>query len=242
MKKYFQIFILSAALIFISKSANAYWSLFAGAGFSYYQGDVQDSRIPSLQVVNFSWKAGVGYDFNQRWGLRAHYAQARLHGSDAYSNDALKVARGITFTTPYKDIGLTVKYNYLFKKSRKFINYGFFGFDYMQVAVSRTVTGTAASIQEGAASPTQFNIPAGIGVGRWFRPQWGFILEGAYHYALSDYLDGTALSGNPRAFDSFIDMHIMLIYRFGRGFGGGGDDGVYDPSKLNNVDCPQWGY
>ncbi|MFT6716310.1 MAG: OOP family OmpA-OmpF porin [Saprospiraceae bacterium] len=227
------------ALFSISISSNAQLHLFGGPGISFYQGDV-DAGAPPLKTIKFSWKAGVGYDFHPRWGARLHYSKAGLHGSDSYSNETAFQARGITFSTKVTDIGLTAKYKYLFKKSYRFMNYGFFGFDYMSMAVARNLTGTAALIPEDAYSNTQFNIPVGLGLGWWFNAHWGIVSESAYHYALTDYLDGTSNSGNPKANDSYIDVHVMVIYRFGGGKTG--SSGLFDGSKLNNVDCPKWGY
>lgn len=226
-------------LIVNAFSAKSQFHIFAGPGYAYYQGDVSDVFYPTLKTSRFSWKAAVGYDFHPRWGVRGHYSKSTLHGSDSYSNDVSKQVRGVTFTTKLTDIGVTAKYKYLFKKSYRFINYGFFGFDYMNMSVARDVNGNASLVQENSFSSTQFNIPIGIGLGRWFSAHWGVVYEISYHYALTDYLDGTSLVGNPKANDSYIDNFIMLIYRFG---GGGNADGTFDRSKLNNVDCPKWGY
>jgi OOP family OmpA-OmpF porin len=228
------------ALFCISFSSKAQFHLFGGAGISYYQGDMDESVYPKLKTMCFSWKAGVGYDYHPRWGVRGHYSKAELHGSDSYSNDVLLQVRGITFTTKLTDIGLTAKYKHLFKKSYRLMNYGFFGFDYMSMSVSRSDAGTGSLIAEDGFSNTQFNIPIGIGLGWWFNAHWGSVVESSYHFALTDYLDGISNAGNPKANDSYIDVHVMLIYRFGGGKTGG--DGLYDPSDLNNVDCPSWGY
>ena len=227
-------------LLSVSISAKAQFHLFGGAGFSYYQGDMYGTVLPTLKTMKFSWKAGVGYDFHRRWGVRAHYSKAGLHGSDSYSNDAIAQARGVTFTTKVTDIGVTAKYKHLFKKSYRLMNYGFFGFDYMNMSVARTDAGTAALIPEEAFSNTQFNIPVGLGLGWWFNAYWGAVAETSYHYAFTDYLDGISNAGNPKANDSYIDLHVMVVFRFGGGKTG--SDGVYDPSRLNNVDCPSWGY
>ena len=76
--------------------------------------------------------------------------------------------------------------------------------------------------------------------GWWFNSYWGAVAETSYHYALTDYLDGISNAGNPKANDSYIDLHVMVVFRFGGGKTGG--DGVFDPRRLNNVDCPSWGY
>lgn len=233
-----KIFIIGL-LLFVSQPLSAKLHLFGGVGGSYYQGDMYGAILPTLQTTCFSWKAGVGYDFHRRWGVRAHYSKAGAHGSDSYSSDAFALARGITFTTNITDIGVTLKYKNLFKKSYRFMNYGFVGFDYMNMAVARTDAGAGALIAEDPISPTQFNIPAGLGFGWWFSAHWGVVLESSYHYVFSDLVDGISNAGNPKANDSYIDAHVLLVYRFG---GRSGGSGVYDPSKLNNVDCPSWGY
>jgi hypothetical protein len=225
-------------LFAVSINLNAQLHLFGGAGVSYYQGDMYGTVFPTLKTTCFSWKAGVSYDFHRSWGVRAHYSKAEAHGSDLYSSEASSLARGVTFTTKITDIGLTAKYKHLFKKSYRLMNYGFFGFDYMSMLVSRT-PGNDPVVPEDGYSPTQFNIPIGIGVGWWFDAHWGAVAESSYHYTFTDYLDGISNAGNPKANDSYIDLHVMLVYRFG---GRKTGDGLYDPSDLNNVDCPKWGY
>lgn len=229
-------------MLVVSQQVHGQLHLFGGVGGAYYQGDMYGAVLPTLKTTCFSWKVGVGYDFHRRWGVRAHYSKASVHGSDSYSDEAFAQARAVTFTTKITDIGVTAKYKHLFKKSYRFINYGFFGFDYMNMNVARTDAGTGALVTEDAFGATQWNVPVGIGLGWWFSAHWGGVFEGSYHYSFTDYLDGISNAGNPKANDSYIDFHLMVVYRFGGGKGGKGRDGLFDPSDLNNVDCPRWGY
>lgn len=231
--------IVAAVFLLVSvKPAAAQWYVFGGPGFAYYQGDVAETLLPNLKMIKFNGKLGVGYNFYKRWDLRLHGSYGNLHGSDAYTANTAKNARGITFTTRVIDAGLTLKYRDFFKKTGKVMNYAFLGFDYMNIAVNRAVSGTAAAITEGSFSSSQFNIPIGFGLGRYLSRKWALVYEFSYHFALTDYLDGTSISGNPKAFDSFIANHLMLVYSFG-GNGSGGGANSSQPGSLN-VDCPRF--
>ena len=233
-----QILVLGFLLLGQSE-LSAKWFAFGAIGGDYYQGDVSESALPNLRTLRLNYGLGVGYFLNFRWSLRLRYMKGAFHGSDAYFSTPSIQARGITFDNSFWDIGLHAMYHHLFKKSYKLINYGFIGIEYMNQSVTKTITGTAALVPEGSFSNTQFNAPIGIGLGRWVSAHWGVVLELAYHYNFSDYLDGTVKAGNPKANDSFIVSHLLVLYRFRAG---GNPGGVFDPSKLNNVDCPKFGY
>ena len=220
-------------LVLLTNGVSAKWYLFGGPGIAYYQGDVAETGFPNIKMLKFNGKLGVGYNFYKRWDVRFHGSYGNLHGSDSYTNDVGKNLRGITFNTRVIDAGLTLKYRNFFKKS-KYINYAFIGFDYMNMTVNRNVVGTGAAIIEKSFSSTQFNIPIGFGVGKWLSRHWGAVFEFSYHYALTDYLDGTSLAGNSKALDSFIAGHVMLVYRFTAGSGGSGGSG----GGNLKVDCP----
>ena len=232
--------LLTILFIFIVGSAVAQLHLFGGVGASNYQGDVYSSPSFSNKTILFSWKLGVGYDFHPRWGVRAHYSSAGAHGSDAYSSDAAVSGRGVSFESEIIDAGVTIKFKHLFKRSYQFINYAFLGFDYTDMDVERIDQRSADVVPEDDFSDAQLNMPIGIGLGWWFNRHWGVVMETSYHHVFSDYLDGISVGGNPETNDSYVDLHVMLLYRFGGG--NTGRDGVFDPSRLNNVDCPKWGY
>ncbi len=232
--------VLVIVLFFCTVTTNANWYLFGGPGLAYYQGDVSESGLPNLKMIKFNAKIGYGYDLKSRWGLRYHFSYGKLHGSDEYASDALKRGRGIAFNTTVYDGGITFKYRDLFKRNTRLINYGFFGIDAMIMSVNRTVTGTAALIAEDPPSSIQYNIPVGFGLGKWFTSHWGFVYEFSFHFTLTDYLDGTSNAGNPKAGDSWIANHLMVIYRFRSGSTGAGSGGGYGPDNSNNVDCPRF--
>ena len=231
--------VLLIVLFFCSVTTNANWYLFGGPGFAWYQGDVSESGIPNLKMIKFNAKIGAGYDFRSRWGIRGHFSYGTFHGSDEYAGDVFKQARGISFNSTVYDGGITLRYRDLFKKNTSLINYGFFGFDAMQMSVDRTVTGTGALIAEDPPGSFQYNIPVGFGLGKWFSAHWGWAYEFSFHFTLTDYLDGTSNAGNPDAGDSFIANHFMLLYRF-RGGSKESGSGGYSPGNLNNVDCPRF--
>lgn len=227
MKKTFValLFIISGVL-----SAQSKLHVFLGPGVAYYQGDVSQSGLPHPSLIKFNAKIGVGYDFTPRWGLRLHGSMGSLNGSDFITADPGRQARGITFNTNIVDVGLTFKWNVL--KREKLINYVFIGADYFNMNVARTVASTTPLPAEQAFSNHQFNIPLGFGIGRWFGCRFGMAFESAWHLAFTDYIDGTKFSGNPKAPDSYIDAHLLLVFRFGKCGNG--------KKKEYMGDCPQF--
>lgn len=225
-------------VVLVGSSAKAQWSIFGGPGIAFYQGDIAESTIPNLKTIRFNAKLGVAYNFHKRWDVRLHGSYGNLHGSDFYTSDPAKNARGVVFNTRVIDGGVTFKYRDFFKKSGRIMNYAFLGFDYMNIAVSRTVTGNAALVAERGFSSSQFNVPVGFGIGIYLSRHWGLVNEFSYHFALTDYIDGTSLAANPKAFDSFIANHLMLVYSFG-GNGSGGGANSSDPGSLK-TSCPRF--
>ena len=219
--------------VIMNATAQSKLHFFIGPGAAYYQGDIAESGLPDPRMIRLNVKAGLGYDFSPRWGLRLHGAMGSLKGSDSYTLDAGKVARGISFNTSIIDAGLTVKVNGLLNNRLKLENYFFAGVDYLNMQVARTVEGTGALTPERAFSNHQLNFPVGLGLGYWMTPLVGLFYEGSVHFVTSDYLDGTSLAGNPTAPDTYFDNHLLLVFRFGKLKRGGKD-------SFGNTDCPRF--
>jgi hypothetical protein len=204
--------------------------VFLGPGLAYYQGDVSETGLPYPAMLKFNGKIGVGYDFTPKWGLRLHGSMGTLHGSDSYTTDLGKQARGIAFSTSIIDAGLTFKWNNVFKK-QKLINYLFIGADYLNMNVTRTVSSPLPLAAESAFSNHQMTFPIGGGLGFRLSNYIALVFESSYHFSLTDYMDGTKYSANPKLPDSYIDYHILLVFKFGSGS---------NTKKEKIGDCPSF--
>ena len=128
--------------------------------------------------------------------------------------------------------------------------FGAIGSDYYQGDVSETALPSLRTLR----------LNYGLGVGYFFNFRWSARLrymKGAFHGS-DAYFSNPLIQARGITFDnSFWDVGLhmqyhhlfkksyklinygLVIYRFRAG---GNPSGVFDPSKLNNVDCPKFGY
>jgi hypothetical protein len=190
---------------------------FFGVGKSYYQGDLNETAFPNSHILNTSYKGGIGYDFHTLFGAQIHYTQAQLNGNDYFNTSSGLNTRGLSFTSPLKEFGINFKLRNLNGKEGRLINYlytgvNFFSFD---PTVTKLETSGTNYIAEVGFKKSGINIPAGIGIGYWVTNNIGIVWETGMHILYTDYLDGVSQNGNPNYKDSFIDSHIMVLFRFG---------------------------
>lgn len=222
MKNIFLIIILSTLTLFTKAQYENMYAFF-GVGQAYYQGDLNKTAFPNSNILNMSYKGGIGYNFHHRFGAQIFYAQSKLNGSDFFNNDAGMEARGLSFTSPLKQFGINLKVRNLNGKESRVINYLYSGIDYFwfNPTVTRAETADAVYVPESGYSTSGINIPVGLGLGYWITNNIGLVLETSLHIVYTDYLDGVSKNGNPDYRDGFVDSHIMLIYRFGEWKGPG---------------------
>lgn len=220
---------------------NAY--AFIGGGTSFYQGDL-NSTLPAPQIFNLSLKGGLGYNFNKRYGIVMHYTKASLSGSDEYSNNAIKNARGLSFESPLTEIGLNFKIRNITGKQETYIGYLFTGINYFEFnpTVTRSDFATINYVPEPDFPKSGFNIPFGVGFGVWLTDNFGLVWEAALHVTYTDYIDGVSSNGNPNYPDAFVDSHVKLLYSFSQWVGMGKKTQKkskgWSPRKVKSIQCP----
>jgi hypothetical protein len=214
MKKIFSILICLNTIGSIAQLEQIYF--FAGIGPTYYQGDLNSKVIPPLDAINFSFKGGVGYHINNKFGITAHYAKSSLSASDLNSNNAVKVARGISFTSPLSEIGLNFKIRDILGVSSEYINYVLFGANYFEFSPKNSISDFAYNPQpfETNYSTSGVNLPLGVGFGVWLVENLRVVWETSVHLTFTDFIDGVSKSGNSFYNDTFIDSHIIFLYSF----------------------------
>lgn len=191
--------------------------VFGGIGTAYYQGDLNARLLPSAKVVNFSLKGGAGYHFNDKFGVSAHYAKSSLDASDLdVKNNAVKVARGISFKSPLTEIGLNFKIRNVLSIDDQYINYILLGANYFEFSPSNEISEFAynPSPLETGYETSGINAPLGFGFGMWMMENLRVVWETSVHLTFTDYLDGVSKNGNPAYKDVFIDSHVMFLYSF----------------------------
>ncbi len=215
MKKNFTIISFLFSLGCFSQLENAY--LFAGAGTTYYQGDLNARVFPDLRILNFSFKGGIGYHLNERIGILAHYTKSSVSASDLYVDNAIKVARGISFKSPINEFGFNIKIRNIIKSQENLISYFLTGVNYFEFKPLTDISPYAYKpdllLEEGYET-SGINIPLGFGVGMWCTENLRIVWEASVHLTWTDYLDGVSQNGDPFYKDAFVDSHIMLLYSF----------------------------
>ena len=220
MKKTFTIIACLFSFGTFAQWENAY--AFVGGGTSFYQGDL-NSTLPAPQILNLSFKGGLGYNFNKRYGIVMHYTNASLSASDEYSNNAIKNARWLSFKSPITEIGVNLKIRNITGKQESYIGYLFTGINYFEFnpTVTRSEFATINYVPESDFSKSGFNIPFGVGFGVWLTDNFGLVWEASLHLTYTDYIDGISSNGNPNYPDAFIDSHVKLLYSFSQWVGRG---------------------
>lgn len=245
MKK--QTLLLFITLLSLSVSAQ-YENLYAffGAGGTYYQGDLNKTAFPNSNILNMSYKGGLGYNFHTRFGAQIHYTQGSLNGSDFFNNDADMAARGISFSSPLKEFGINFKVRNLNGKEGRFINYFYSGinFFWFDPTVTKSESSDVVYVPETGFSKSGANIPFGLGFGYWLTGNIGLVWEGGMHIVYTDYLDGVSKNGNPDFKDGFVDSHILLMFRFGEWKGRGGktqgSSRGFKMKRTGSIGCPRF--
>lgn len=239
---------ISLVFSFLTNKAEFDYSnlyVFAGAGSAYYQGDLNGSSFPTVDLLNMSYKGGVGLNYHTRFGVQLHYTQSSLNGSDLFSKDNDVVARGLSFTSPLREFGINFKVRNLNGREGRVINYVFTGVNYFSFdpSVSKAESSDVVFAPESGFKKSGFNIPMGLGLGYWVTPNIGVVWETGLHILYTDYLDGVSKNGNPDYKDGFVDSHILVMFRFGdrksarssqRGSRG------FKMKKVGSIGCPRF--
>jgi Domain of unknown function (DUF6089) len=97
------------------------------AGFSNYQGDLQDKRF-TLNQSHPAAGVGLIYDITDKFSARANINFGKVSGSDIYNSK--NTVRNLSFSSPITDIHLGVEYNILNLYEHSLSPYIFAGLSY----------------------------------------------------------------------------------------------------------------
>lgn len=194
LKKLFFIILFVTPAIAFSQSK---WSIYAGIGGMYYQGDLKETAIPDFRTLKLCYGGGVHFQASPLLGFDLNYLRGKLEGDDKYALSASKRNRNLRFLTKIDDISLRVTFNFLREYPYRFVPYaiagaGAFHFNPMRDGVALQPIGTEGQGIPGYPAPYslwQVGFPLGLGVKYQFGCRFGVKLEAVYHKLLTDYLD-----------------------------------------------------
>jgi len=243
MKKINVIILLLSCLGAKAQMADLY--TFFGLGESYYLGDLNKNSFPSSEKLHLSYKGGVGFNVLPKIGVALHLSKSSLSGSDFFGDVDGNGGRGLSFVSPLTDFGINVKFRNLFGKQGQYLSYVFTGVN--RFMFNPTVTKDPDSdvnyIPEKGFKKGGVNLPFGFGFGYTFTGNIGLVWETALHVTYTDYIDGISKNGNPNHRDSFVDSHLMLVFRFSKWEGAGKKSQkrskAWSPSKVGEIACPR---
>jgi hypothetical protein len=180
----------------IFAQTNLDFGLFAGG--SYYQGDINASRL--LYSPRFAYGALVRYAYHTRWALRGSIFGGALHGNDNNFSYPYQHLRGFNFSTPIVEATGQIELNFLpyrmGDKKNKWTPYIFTGATFL-----------IASYADHIYQPA---IPFGLGVKVNLSTHLGMGIEWAYRKTFTDGLDN--LSGQ-KQIPTIITEHNYLMFK-----------------------------
>ena len=218
MKNLFFTILFLVSIAFSNAQVNEIGGLIGG---SNYIGDVGDETylLPNKLSVGLIYK----WNFSQRIALRLSGTYIQLSDNDAKSSNALRNARGFSFSNSVREAALGIEFNYydysLIKEgwsSTPYIIFEVAGFNYHTVD-SETTPGTYETV-----SNTGFTIPFGFGFKTKLANHIGINFETIFRYSFTDDLDfnnpkiPSLNFGNPNTNDWYITSGINIVFGFGR--------------------------
>ena len=239
MKNWIFIILATCSLAHTQAKNDVYF--LGGAGMGYYQGDLNPTSLPQSEILNFSFKLGAGINFHPRFGAQAHFSKSNINGSDFYANNQGRLERGLTFSSPYSELGLHFKVRNLNGKVTRVINYVFGGMNVGFINPVVTKANTENFTPESGFSKTVASVPFGFGIGYWLSPNVGLVWETAMRVTYSDYLDGVSEMASSEYNDGYIDSHILLLFKFGQQTAFNNGRGFEAP-RVRRLGCRSFGH
>jgi len=212
----------------------------AMAGYSSYQGDVNESPIFSLQAAHAAFGLKVSYLLNQNMTVSYNILNGGLSGDDQNFANRRDWVPNLSFNAIFSEHTMMFTY-YPFNRSKGIlesfkvkersyrvgcpsvkIKYKkkFSPFAFVGAGVgffSPNVSGLPSDAQEllpGKYSSTHMVFPFGGGLRIELTYKLGLSAEFGMRYTSSDYLDGISDSRNPNLKDWYVAGGLRLSYKF----------------------------
>jgi len=187
------------------------------AGFSNYQGDLQDKRL-SFRQSRAALSLGLRYDLSSRFITRGFVSFAKLAAADSNNRNTSLQARNLSFQTNIWEGELGIQYQirdlndywwtpYVFA-GVGFFHYKPYAYDNLDNKVFLQPLSTEGQGFVAGEKPYklyQFAIPVGVGAEYALNEDMRVGLEVGYRFVFSDYLDD--VSGR------YVDRASLLAAR-----------------------------
>ncbi len=236
----------------------------AQAAVSNYFGDFSPKNVVSSQTSG-AFGAFVRFDLRPNWTLRFNYLQSKIEGTDAnFEAGSTERARGFSFENKLSTVSAIVEWYPFAKKRQKLADFQAGASPYLAVGhglafhnpkLSYNLEGNLGNeelskllekdLRANSGKPAPI-FHLGIGTKFFLTPKWSLCLDLAAQPALSDYLDGASLLGNPNKNDWQVIGAVQISYTFESKMEDRDHDGVSDqkdgcpdePGKKRHAGCP----
>lgn len=207
--KPYQLFIFIFILLFSSGhqlNAQRRFGIFAGGGFTWYKGDMNDRLIAHPKTIDNFWTIGLLYRATPRFHFSLSYASGELLGADSLAVQDYQRDRGLAYRTDISQFSLHANYRlfgYRGRDTRRVTPYLIGGLTYFSYnpysyfngeRVDLQPLGTEGQYIENGGGPEPYKLdrlalPAGLGVEFKISPSFAARIELINHFTFFDHLD-----------------------------------------------------
>ncbi len=207
-KLYCKSVFLLLCLSFLSHSLTAQrrFGIFAGGGFTWYNGDMNDRLIAHPSTIDNYWTAGLLYRATPRFHFSLSYASGEVTSADSVAVQDFQRRRDLHFRTDIDQISLHVNYRllgYRGRETRRVTPYIIGGLTYFSYNPYAVVNGQRIELQplgtegqyiENSNNPEPYELnrlamPLGLGVEFKISRSFAARVELVNHFTFFDYFD-----------------------------------------------------
>ena len=232
MKFFFTISIVLLALPWLAQGQGYKWEGGAFIGIANYQGDLVEPTLFNINESQMGFGLLLRRQLNPNLSARVNAFHGKITGDDRnFFLTEFRPERSFYFNTTLNELSLLLEWEPFGKKKldktgkpRKILSpYLFAGiggltFDPNPTFDLNKLEGIESRIREDRSAEyttTRLSIPFGAGVKLNATERLSVGLEMGWHTALTDYLDGISLSGDPNDNDWFFHGGATVSYRWG---------------------------
>ncbi|MBC7865536.1 MAG: outer membrane beta-barrel protein [Bacteroidia bacterium] len=190
--------------------AQSRFFLSAGAGISYYNGDLRDKKLlPPAKFFHLMGDFNVGYNIDKHLDLTLNYYKGKVNCADSLANEKDNLLRNQNFRSKIDEVNLMLRFKLFRIDKRNILNpYVMAGFGWLFFNPEGYYNGQWYSLQPlGTEGQYVFNskedypkpyklttnsLPVGFGV--WIRINDFLKVKAEFvqHFSFTDYLDDTS--------------------------------------------------
>jgi hypothetical protein len=180
--------------------------VFAGGGFTWYYGDMNDRLLAHPSTIDNYWTAGILYRATPRFHFSLSYGAGEVMGADSVAVQDFQRRRDLHFRTDLKQFSLHANYRllgYRGRETRRVTPYLIGGLTYFWYNPYALVNGDRIELQplgtegqyiENSHNPEPYELnrlamPLGIGVEFKISPSFAARVELVNHFTFFDYFD-----------------------------------------------------